>query len=48
MEGTNLTQAEVEGLEAVGFGIDDGEEIFDNLREAFLARPTNVVHASLP
>jgi hypothetical protein len=48
MEGTNLTQAEVEGLEAAGFKIDDGEEIIDNLREAFLARPANVVHASRP
>jgi hypothetical protein len=36
MEGTNLTQAKVEGLEATGFKIDDGEEVFDNLHEAFL------------
>jgi hypothetical protein len=48
MEGTNLTQAEVEGLEAVGFKIDDGEEVFDNLHEAFLARQADLVQPSHP
>jgi hypothetical protein len=48
MEGTNLTQAEVEGLEAVGFKIDDEEEVFDNLHEAFLARQADLVLPSRP
>ena len=36
--GTNLTQDEVEGLEAVGFMIDYGEDIFDKFAKAFHAR----------
>jgi hypothetical protein len=48
MEGTNLTQAEVEGLEVAGFKIDDGEEVFDNLHEAFLARQADLVLPSRP
>jgi hypothetical protein len=39
--GTNLTQVEVEALEVVGFQIDSGE-VFDRMRERFLARYNNV------
>jgi hypothetical protein len=48
MEGTNLTQAEVEGLEVARFKINDGEEVFDNLHEAFLARQADLVQPSRP
>jgi hypothetical protein len=40
MVGTNLTQAEVEGLEAAGFKIDSGEH-FDKMHERILARSKN-------
>jgi hypothetical protein len=44
--GTNLTQDGVEGLEAAGFTIDDGEDVFDKFAEAFYARQGNVVQPS--
>ena len=40
--GTNFTQNEVEGLEAVGFTTDDGEDVFDKFAKAFHARQANV------
>jgi hypothetical protein len=46
--GTNLTQDGVEGLEAAGFTIDDGEDVFDKFAEAFYARQGNVVQPSHP
>ena len=40
---TNLTQAEVEGLEVARFKIDDGEDVFDKFDEAFLTRQADLV-----
>lgn len=40
MVGTNLTQAEVEGLEAASFRIDS-RECFDKMHERILARSEN-------
>jgi hypothetical protein len=40
--GTSITQAEVEDLEAVGFHIDDGEEVLDKIHERLLASQVKV------
>jgi hypothetical protein len=45
--GTNLTQVEVEAFEAAGFQIDSGE-VFDRMRERFLARYNNVPRGPQP